>query len=425
MWRPDIKIPDFAIGLAASAVGVFALERFTNLSRLANAAKKVEEEEELGAQRAERILLGSTYYKDLDGISNELEGEIILPTDRESYHVCRRRAFNINQRGFPCVVVRVRSTRDVATCIKFVNQHREDITLCVASGCHSSKCMMDFTFVIDLGLMTKVELDTQNLTVKVDGGAYLREIDKVLQPHNLAVPMGTYPQTGIGGLTLGGGYGFLARQHGFTVDNFLEAEIVLSNGEVVVANDEENSDLLWGLRGGSGNFGIVTKFTFQAYKLPAHCLSGTVANFTPTLASAVEVATNADRLITTLPDHVAAYVVLMGGASVTATLWAHFGEEKSIEEVPVLQKAIRLGGWMTVQNAIKYRSYHNDLQGITTPYIASGYVYHTLIQFGELGKEMSTVFWEAIITHTRKPLHKSLVKANFNAFAMGGKMAKK
>jgi FAD/FMN-containing dehydrogenase len=126
----------------------------------------------------------------------------------------------------------------------------------------------------------------------------LKAVDDALSAHGLAVPVGTYPETGVGGLTLAGGYGWLARKHGLTADNLVGAEVVLANGSVVVATEtNEHADLLWGLRGGGGNFGIVTKFTFQAHTLPPVCLGGTIVYMVPTVASAKSVFRQFDNLM--------------------------------------------------------------------------------------------------------------------------------
>eukprot|EP01111_Echinosteliopsis_oligospora_P006903 TRINITY_DN2136_c0_g1_i1.p1 TRINITY_DN2136_c0_g1~~TRINITY_DN2136_c0_g1_i1.p1 ORF type:complete len:560 (-),score=143.44 TRINITY_DN2136_c0_g1_i1:45-1658(-) len=393
-------------------------------SQLSSAAKKLLQREEEEAQKAALKLSSTKFFSDLDRLRAEIQGRVILPVDGEEYHACRRRAFNQNQRGFPLCVVRVLSVSDVVACVRFAGKHRSEINLCIACGGHSSKCMMDGSFVIDLKDLKKVSLDLENLTVSVEGGAYLEEVDKALAPHNLGVPVGTYPQTGVGGLVLGAGYGFLARMYGFSVDNFLEAEIVLHTGDVVTANDNnEYSDLIWGLRGGSGNFGIVTKFVFKVHKLPKHCVCGAVAQLTPTLSSAVHSISEFDRLVDDVPDNMAALGVLAGGAPVSPSIWAHFGEEDSVSKIPVLQKATKLGGWVTVSNNIKEQSYHKDLQSMTTPLVMSGHIYHTLVQFGQQGKPLPEEFWQTLVSFTRQKLNHTLVKATLLLFFMGGKMA--
>ena len=193
--------------------------------------------------------------------------------------------------------------------------------------------------------------------------------------------MGTYPQTGVGGLVLAAGHGWLARIYGFSVDNLVEVEVVLATGEVVVANDgNEHASLIKGCRGGGGNFGIVTKFTLKVFQLPSCCYGGNKVFLTPTLSSAVKVMKNFDRYITELPSHLTAMAMVLGGDVVVPTKFVYFGEEKDLRKIEWLNERTNLGGWMTVVNDIKPRSYHSELQTMTVDKITSGNFYTSLIQ---------------------------------------------
>ena len=189
------------------------------------------------------------------------------------------RAFSIGcnriPAGFPLVIVQAKTTNDVVKVVNFVREFGKGIKFCIASGAHSNRCMTTDAFVLDLVNMCNVQPDLVNMTVSVEGGAYLRAVDEALAPHGLAVPVGTYPWTGVGGLVLAGGFGWLGRLFGFSVDSLLEAEVVLADGRVVVARDAgEHAPLAWALRGGGGNFGVVTRFVFRARRPPPHCLAG-------------------------------------------------------------------------------------------------------------------------------------------------------
>jgi FAD/FMN-containing dehydrogenase len=287
--------------------------------------RQVLDDEEDQRKQALQKLEASDFFRDtstFETFKNAVGGmTVISPFDKDLYHECRRRAFNENQRGFPLVIVRTQTARAVAECVKYVR--RIGLPLCVMSGGHSSKCMMTGSFVIDLYDMNQAELDLDSLTVQVQGGAYLEEVDKVLESHNLGCVVGTYPKTGVGGLVLGGGYGWLARLYGMAVDNLLECEVVLADGKIVIAKEQnEYEDLFWGLRGGSGNFGIVTKFKFRVHRLPTHCLSGSIVYLAPTLAAATQVASNFDKLSQNMPTEVTSLMVLPGGAPVIPVVTA-------------------------------------------------------------------------------------------------------
>ncbi len=153
---------------------------------------------------------------------------------------------------------------DVATAIAFARSH--DLPIAIRGGGHNGGGLgsVDDGVMIDLSLLKDVEVDPQAGTARVGGGCTWAEVDAATQPHGLAVPCGIISTTGVGGLTLGGGIGHLTRKYGLTIDNLLGAEVVTADGELVKANADENPDLYWALRGGGGNFGVVTSFLFRA-----------------------------------------------------------------------------------------------------------------------------------------------------------------
>ena len=165
----------------------------------------------------------------------------------------------------PGAVSRVADVADVIAC---VNAARDaGVPLAVRGGGHSASGMgtVDDGVVLDLGRLNGVRVDPRARTVRVGGGCIWADVDHATHPFGLAVPAGLISTTGVGGLTLGGGTGHLTRSCGLTIDNLVEADVVLADGSFVTANAEEHPDLFWALRGGGGNFGVVTSFLFRAH----------------------------------------------------------------------------------------------------------------------------------------------------------------
>jgi len=193
----------------------------------------------------------------------EFGGELIGPQDGN--YAESRALFNAMIDKRPAVIARCASSEDVRRVIAFARAH--DLPLAVRGGGHNGGGLgsVDDGVVIDLSLLRKVAVDAGARTARVAGGATWADVDAATHEHGLAVPCGIISTTGVGGLTLGGGIGHLTRGYGLTIDNLLAADVVLADGERVTANADENPELFWAIRGGGGNFGVVTEFTFRAH----------------------------------------------------------------------------------------------------------------------------------------------------------------
>lgn len=201
----------------------------------------------------------------IEKLRNSLRGELILEGDLN--YEDSRKVFNamINKR--PAMIARCMDVADVITAVNFGREN--SILVAVRGGGHNGGGLglCDEGLVIDLSGIKYVRVDPSNKTVRVGGGNLWGEVDHATHPYGLAVPAGIISTTGVGGLTLGGGVGHLSRKFGLTIDNLLEVDMVLADGSTCIANKDNNADLFWAVRGGGGNFGIVTSFLFQAHSL--------------------------------------------------------------------------------------------------------------------------------------------------------------
>src|SRR5215211_3403272 len=187
-------------------------------------------------------------------------GQLIGRDDADYDEACAVYNAMIDKR--PALIARCADADDVAKVVAFARDH--DLLLAVRGGGHNGAGLgtCEGGVVIDLGALKDIDVNPRARTVRIGGGCTWGEVDAATNAHGLATPSGIISTTGVGGLTLGGGLGHLTRKCGLAIDNLLEAEVVLANGELVSANAEQNPDLFWALRGGGGNFGVVTSFLF-------------------------------------------------------------------------------------------------------------------------------------------------------------------
>ncbi|GAA3435132.1 FAD-binding oxidoreductase [Kutzneria kofuensis] len=206
--------------------------------------------------------VGDTPFADL---AAALRGELVTPGDA-GYDKARA-VYNgmIDKR--PAAVARCRDTVDVIACVRFGRAHGLEIA--VRGGGHNAAGLgvWDDALVIDLSLLRSTTVDPRNHTVRADAGCTWGDVDHATVGFGMATPSGFLASTGVGGLTLGGGIGYLSRRFGLTIDNLLAADVVLADGTFVTASENAHSDLFWALRGGGGNFGVVTSFTFRCHDI--------------------------------------------------------------------------------------------------------------------------------------------------------------
>ena len=209
-------------------------------------------------------------------LRGKLRGGVVSPGE-DGYDAARS-IWNAMVDRRPGLVVRCLGAADVIEAIKLA--HEEKLLVAVRSGGHNiaGNAVCDGGLMIDLSPMRSVRVDRAAKRAWVEPGAALADVDKETQPFGLVVPTGINSTTGIAGLTLGGGFGWITRKFGLTIDNLLSADVVTANGELLRASPAENPDLFWALRGGGGNFGIVTAFEFQLHELGQQVISGLVVH---------------------------------------------------------------------------------------------------------------------------------------------------
>ncbi len=213
-----------------------------------------------------------TFATSTDQLAGILRDRLIRPGD-PNYDETRK-VFNAMIDKRPALIARCGSTEDVAACVNFARDN--SLEAAVRCGGHSvaGLSVCDDGILIDLSGLKRIEIDPAAKTARAGGGVLWGEFDAATQQHALHTPGGRVTTTGVGGFTTGGGYGWTSSKFGLTCDNLVSAQVVLADGRVVTASERENSDLFWGIRGGGGNFGIVTEFEYRLHQLGPTVLAG-------------------------------------------------------------------------------------------------------------------------------------------------------
>src|SRR5499427_10592714 len=201
--------------------------------------------------------------KTIREFSGRLRGELIQ--HGEAGYDEARAIYNAMIDKHPALIARCADVADVIGCVGFAREN--DLLVSIRGGGHNGPglALCEGGLVIDLSQMKGVRVDPAARTARVEGGCVWGDVDHATHPFGMAVPCGFISTTGVAGLTLGGGIGYLTREYGLTIDNLLSADVVLADGSVVTTDERNSPDLFWALRGGGGNFGVVTSFEFHAH----------------------------------------------------------------------------------------------------------------------------------------------------------------
>lgn len=357
----------------------------------------------------------------IGSLKGNIDGQVVLPGD-DAYDSARS-IWNAMIDKRPAVIVRCASDSDV---VRTVNLARDkDLLLAVRGGGHNiaGNALCDGGVVVDLSQMKATKVDAGAHRATVEGGATLADFDAATQKHSLATPLGINSTTGIAGLTLGGGFGWLSRKYGMTVDNLESADVVTAKGERVHASETENPDLFWALRGGGGNFGAVTRFAFRLHEVGPELLSGLI--FYP-LAEAKSVLQQYREFIAKAPDELVVWTVLRQapplpflpqeahGTEVVALAFLYVGETekgKSLVE-PLRHFGKPVGEFIGVQ---PYTAWQQAFDPLLTPGARNYWKSHNFTQLddrlfdevitylGKLPSPQCEIFFGAIGGATTKP----------------------
>lgn len=253
----------------------------------------------------------------LDGGSTQLGGEevealkkgvrgVVLTADTPDYDAVRA-IWNAMIDRHPALIVRCAGAADVIKAVNFAREH--SLLVAVRGGGHNiaGNAVCEGGLMIDLSLMKSIRVDPENRHAFVEPGATLGDFDDESQAFGLATPVGINSTTGLAGLTLGGGFGWLSREFGMTVDNLASVDVVTADGRLVKASERENGELFWGIRGGGGNFGIVTNFEFRLHPVGPQVFAGLIVF---SFDEAKEILRKYDDFVEKMPDELNVWAVL-------------------------------------------------------------------------------------------------------------------
>lgn len=275
----------------------------------------------------------------VEALRTGLRGQVLTPPD-DGYEEVRP-VYNAMIQRRPGAIALVADAADVMACVDAAREH--GVPVAVRGGGHNAAGLgsVDGGLVIDLGRLKGIRVDPRARTVRVEGGCVWGDVDHATHPFGLAVPCGFIAGTGVGGLTLGGGSGYLTRSAGLTIDNLLSADVVLADGRLVTASADDHPDLFWALKGGGGNFGIVTSFLFRAHPVK-NVIGG------PTMWAvdkAEDVLRGFQELIDGAPEELGGFFAFtavppvppfpeeLHGRTVAAVVWCYNGTQEGFDDL--------------------------------------------------------------------------------------------
>jgi FAD/FMN-containing dehydrogenase len=241
----------------------------------------------------------------IDRLKTNLKGHVVLPADPNYDEV--REIWNATIDRRPAIIVQCGAADDVPQAIALARENKLEISIRGAGHNIAGNAVCDRGMTIDLSTMKNVRIDAQKMRAYVEPGATLADFDKAAQVHGLATPVGINSTTGIAGLTLGGGFGWLTRKYGLTIDNLVSAEMITADGNKIRTSANENPDLFWAIRGGGGNFGVVTEFEFALHPVGPEILAGLIVF---PLSQAKQVLTQYRKFAQSAPEELNVWVAL-------------------------------------------------------------------------------------------------------------------
>src|SRR6516165_781207 len=240
-----------------------------------------------------------------ESLKSQIKGQIVVPRDA-SYNAVRE-IWNAMIERRPALIVRCAEANDVPHAISFARENGLELSIRGAGHNIAGNALCDNGVMIDFSTMRSVRVDAEKKRAYVEPGATLADFDEAAQSHGLATPVGINSTTGIAGLTLGGGFGWLTCKYGMTVDNLVSVDVVTADGKRIRASEEENADLFWAIRGGGGNFGVVTQFEFKLHGVGPEILAGLIVF---PFDQAKQVLTQYREFVESSPDELNVWAIL-------------------------------------------------------------------------------------------------------------------